>query len=176
MRENISNKVVVTEITIQKIYYDPQVEKIIKSSNPHAILKNKSASLSHDVLNDLFITFPIIGYLKNDDFFLCSGMYTFNAAVQILRDNSAVIPVFILKTKPKPKKIRSMFQLYLSNSLVNQLLINDSKYIGQLLDSWFEKEEDKKSIQNSKEWLNLYPDLNTKDKLAKHLSISKRHL
>jgi len=103
-------------------------------------------------------------------------MYTFNAAVQILRDNSAVISVFVLKTKPKPKKIRSMFQLYLSNSLVNQLLINDSKYIGQLLDSWFEKEEDKKSIQNSKEWLNLYPDLNTKDKLAKHLSISKRHL
>jgi len=37
MRENISNNVVVTEITIQKIFYDTQVEKIIESSNPHAI-------------------------------------------------------------------------------------------------------------------------------------------
>lgn len=54
--------------------------------------------------------------------------------------------------------------------------ISDTKKISYFLRSWFKKDEGKRSIYQSEEWLTYFPALNTAEKVADFLSISKADL
>jgi hypothetical protein len=166
----------ISEVNFTEIYYDPQVEKIIKSANPLAMCRNQKSDFNIDNIDGLLIAFPIVGYIKNERFSLCSGLFSFNTIAQTCKGNDRKISVIVFKKKPKPKEIRRLFLTYLVSQIVNQFYTSDSSQIGFFLNSWFIKDESKKSIQASKEWLSLFPYLNTTELLAKHMGISNRNL
>lgn len=166
----------ISEVSFKDIYYDPQVKRIIKYANPLAICRNRKSDFRVDNIESLLMMYPIIGYFKGEHFILCSGLFSFNTVIQICKGNDRKISVIALRKKPRPKEIRHLFLTYLANQIVNQLFISDSSQIGFFLNAWFIKDENKKSIQGSKEWLCLFPSLSTKELLVRHLGIRNENL
>ncbi|MBL4610678.1 MAG: hypothetical protein JKY58_08350 [Pseudomonas sp.] len=174
-RMNLNNTSI-CEVDLHKIDFDPQVKQIINSANPMAICRNSKSDFNPLNIEFLLIAFPIVGYFKGDQFLLCSGLFSFNTIAQILNGNEIKIQVTTFNEKPKPKSVRTLFLIYLVCQMVNHIFISDSSHIGTFLNSWFSKDDNAKSIQASKEWQTLFPNLTTKEVLARHLGIRKGNL
>jgi len=175
MNINLKNTSI-SEINLSAVEFDQEVKRIISAANPMAICRNEKSDFNLENIALLLIAFPIIGYFKDEKFLLCSGLFSFNTIVQMTKDSANKIHVISFNEKPKPKEIRKLFLTYLVSQLVNQFFIADSQHLGTLLNAWFIKDENAKSIQASAEWQSLFPNLTTKEVLSKHIGIRKRNL
>jgi hypothetical protein len=175
MSVNLKNTSI-REVNINSFEFDTEIKKIISAANPMAICRNEKSDFNLDNVELLLTAFPIIGYFKKGKFLLCSGLFSFTTIVQMNKDSAKKINVIAFNEKPKPKEIRQLFLTYLASQMINQFYISDSSHIGTLLNAWFIKDENAKSIQASQEWQSLFPNLNTKEVLTKHIGIRKRNL
>jgi hypothetical protein len=134
------------------------------------------ASISIDGLRHLLCVSPIVGYFQNDKFYLYAGITTFNIALQVLEGRNEKVSVLARSKKPSRATRKQFIQLDLTHPIVNRVHINCLNKIGVNFDMWFTKDADAKSVQGSQEWQSLYPALNTKEKFAAHICVSKRNL
>lgn len=163
-------------IDIGTIKFAPEILMVNKLANPYALLKNKESDFNFDNVEFLLLTLPIVGYIEGDTFYLISGVFTFNTIVQVNQGKNLNIQVTCLREKPISKNVKKTYLTYLTQLLINQFFITDPNFIGRLLSCWFKKDKGAKSIFGSKSWLDYFPNLCTKNKVAKHLSISQKNL
>jgi hypothetical protein len=166
----------IENIDLRDISFAPEILKVNNLANPFSVLRNKESDFKLDNINTLLLIFPLVGYFENETFFLISGIFTFNTIVQTTRGKSLKIQVTCLASKPSSKDVKKLYLMYLAQQITNQLFITDACLVGKLLSAWFKKDKGAKSYLGSKEWLDIFPNINTKEKLASHLSISKKYL
>ncbi|PWI34740.1 hypothetical protein DI392_00185 [Vibrio albus] len=178
----LKSQMSLTEVSLDSIFFDDELEALINNANPFSSVKAVSEK---NLLNAYPFTYlcyqsTMIGYRYRKRIMLVSGcftaktLFTAQAMQQLPQDFQA--PMFVLNKKPPQMIRRQMAQFDLSNNLINKCFVSDSRKIGQYLRAWFSQQAGKKSIYQSEEWQALYPELNTSQKLAEFLSISKKEL
>lgn len=168
------------KVTVDQLVADEILTSFYAKANPISLLRNQPNHQHHTTyLFDLLtLQSPIICYSFRRHYRYLSGSFT----VEKLRDaiaknelpSAKEIPVFVLNKKPNSDLRKQIIQFDLTNNLIDKCFISDTKKISFLLRNWFKKDEGKRSIFQSQEWLNLYPNLNTVEKTAAYLSISKK--
>lgn len=168
------------KVTVEQLVADEILASFYAKANPISLLRNQPNHQHHPeyLFNLLTLQSPVICYSFRRHFRYVAGSFT----VEKLRDAIAKneipaekeIPVFVLNKKPNSDIRKQIIQFDLTNNLIDKCFISDTKKISFLLRNWFQKDAGKRSIFQSKEWLNLYPHLNTVEKTAAYLSISKK--
>lgn len=169
-------------LSINNLRLDEKLENIIKQSNPLAAIRtaNESYEEGTKFFNLLALHSPIICYPFKKHHKVISGVFTLStirkAAAQrhILQDYT--IPVFKLTKRPSPSLLRSIALFSLTTDLLSKCFISDASKISSYLRDWFVQDEGKRSIFQSQEWVSLYPKLNSTEKVAQYLCISKTEL
>ncbi|QDF75254.1 MULTISPECIES: hypothetical protein [Shewanella] len=178
----LKNQISFTEVSLDRIFFDDELEALINNANPFSSVKAVSEK---NLLNTYPFTYlcyqsAMIGYQFRKRVKIVSGCFTaktlFTAQAMQQLPEDFQVPIFILNKKPTQMIRRQMAQFDLTNNLINKCFVNDSRKIGQYLRAWFSKQAGKKSIYQSEEWQALYPELDTSKKLAEFLSISKKEL
>ena len=130
--------------------------------------------------NLLALQSPLICYRFRKNYRALTGTFTLaslhHAQSKLLLKEDTKIPVFILEKKPDESVKKAIALFSLTNDLLSKCFISDAKKIGFYLRAWFSKDEGKKSLFQSAEWSALFPHIDTAEKLASHLSISKTEL
>jgi hypothetical protein len=167
-------------VNVEQLVADEILTSFYAKANPISLLRNQPNHQHHPtyLFNLLALQSPIICYSFRRHYRYLAGSFT----VEKLRDAIAKnelpadkeIPVFVLNKKPNSDLRKQIIQFDLTNNLIDKCFISDTKKISFLLRNWFQKDEGKRSIFQSQEWLNLYPNLNTVEKTAAYLSISKK--
>jgi hypothetical protein len=170
------------QVPVGELRSDEAIEELFSQANPLSGLRtsNESIDRSAYLFNLLSLQSPIICYRYRRHYKALTGSFTLTKlrcaiAQHQLPDNHSIY-VFVLKKKPNPRIKRAIVLFDLTNDLLNKCFISDTKKISFYLRSWFKKDEGKRSIYNSEEWLTFYPGLNSSEKVANFLSISKADL
>lgn len=170
------------KVLISEIVFDDVIHSLFASANPVAGIRATSKNYDEGakLYNLLALQSPIICYRFRKNYRALTGNFTLatlqraQATLQINAD--AQIPVFILEKKPDDSVKKAIALFSLTNDLLSKCFISDAKKIGFYLRAWFSKDEGKKSLFQSAEWSALFPHIDTAEKLASHLSISKTEL
>ncbi|EKO3780928.1 hypothetical protein P0F39_002479 [Vibrio metschnikovii] len=180
--KTLFDNVEVIRVKIEDLSSDDIIEDLFSKANPHSGLKssNETIEKSAYLFSLLSLQSPIICYRYRKRFKTLTGSFTLAklrcaiAQHQLPQDFS--ILVFVLKKKPKPVVRRAIILFELTNDLLSKCFVNDTKKISFYLRLWFKKDEGKRSIYQSEEWLTFFPGLNSAEKVASFLSISKADL
>lgn len=170
------------KVSIADIAFDDVIASIFSTANPIAGMRTASQSLENgtQLYNLLALQSPIICYRFRKGYRALTGAFTLTtllhaqATLQLKSDTQ--IPVFILQKKPTESVKRAIALFSLTNDLLSKCFISDAKKIGIYIRAWFTKDKGKKSLFQSAEWSALFPNIDTAEKLASHLSISKTEL
>ncbi|OLQ90127.1 hypothetical protein BIY22_03740 [Vibrio panuliri] len=171
-----------SRVCVEDIFYDDVLTEIMERANPVSGLRSSSSQDGDcaNLFNLAALQSPLICYRYRNHFRILAGVFTLNfirkGLAQRRLHSGYEIPVFLLDKKPNVQIRKHIIQYDLTNALLSKCFVSDTKKISFFLKSWFEKEEGKRSIFQSKEWLLLYPNLNTAEKLARFLSVSKKDL
>jgi len=180
--KTLFENVELVRVKIADLQSDEIIEQLFESANPIGGLRtsNEAIEKSAYLFNLLSLQSPMICYPYRKHFKTLTGSFTLTklrcaiAHHQLPEDHSVL--VFVLKKKPSPALRRSMILFDLTNDLLAKCFISDTKKIRFYLRSWFKKDEGKRSIYQSDEWLTYFPALNSAEKVANFLSISKADL
>ncbi|MDQ2107699.1 MULTISPECIES: hypothetical protein [Vibrio] len=169
-------------VPIKELSTDDTIRDLFAQANPLSGLRtsNEANDKSAYLFNLLSLQSPIICYRYRKNFKALTGVFTLTRlrcaiAQHHLPDDFSIL-VFVLKKKPSSNIKRSIVLFDLTNDLLSKCFISDTKKISFYLHAWFTKDEGKRSIYQSDEWQIFYPELNSADKVAKFLSISKADL
>lgn len=178
----LKSQMSLTQVSLDSIFFDDELEVLIGNANPFSSVKAVSEKKLLNAYPFTYLCYQstMIGYRFRKRIKLVSGCFTaktlFTAqAVHQLPDDF-MAPMFVLNKKPPQVVRRQMAQFDLTNNLINKCFVSDSRKIGQYLRAWFSQQPGKKSIYQSEEWQALYPEINTSQKLADFMSISKKEL
>jgi hypothetical protein len=170
------------KVLISEIVFDDVIHSLFASANPVAGIRATSGN--HDkgakLYNLIALQSPIICYRFRKNYRALTGTFSLakilhaQATLQLKAD--AQIPVFILEKKPDESVKKAIALFSLTNDLLSKCFISDAKKIGFYLRAWFSKDEGRKSLFQSAEWSELFPHIDTAEKLASQLSISKTEL
>ncbi|QSX31990.1 hypothetical protein JYB87_09290 [Shewanella avicenniae] len=180
--DSLFEQIDVLQVKISALITDDAIDEIFKDANPVSGLRTSKQSVSDSayLFNLLSIQSPIICYRDRKRFKALTGCFTLiklrAAIAQHLLPSDHAVMVFVLRKKPSVALRRSIVLFDLTNDLLAKCFISDTKKISFFLRAWFRKDEGKKSIYQSKEWLTYFPSLNTSAKVAEYLSISKADL
>lgn len=184
--ERFNNKLLdnytLLSVCVEDVFYDDLLKEILEIANPVSGLRS-SNSREGDCAN-LFslaaLQSPIICYRYRNHYRAVAGVFTLDlirkGIIQKQLHEGYEVPVFVLSKKPSALVRKYIIQFDLTNSLLTKCFVSDTRKISYFLHSWFAKDDGKRSIYQSQEWLSIYPNLNTADKVAKFLSISKKDL
>ncbi|PQJ47565.1 hypothetical protein BTN99_06455 [Vibrio campbellii] len=167
-------------VNIEQLVADEILTHFYAKANPIALLRNQPNHKHHPayLFNLLALQSPIICYSFRRHYRYLAGSFTIEKLRDAIAKNELPsdkeIPVFVLNKKPNSELRKQIIQFDLTNNLIDKCFISDTKKISFLLRNWFQKDEGKRSIFQSQEWLSLYPNLNTVEKTAAYLSISKK--
>lgn len=170
------------KILISEIDFDDVIHSLFASANPVAGIRTTSDNNDKEatLYNLLALQSPIICYRFRKNYRALTGTFTLaslqHAQAKLRLKEDAKIPVFILEKKPSESVKKAIALFSLTNDLLSKCFISDAKKIGFYLRAWFSKDEGKKSLFQSAEWSALFPHIDTAEKLASHLSISKTEL
>ena len=175
--ETLLDNVGLVRVGISDLKSDEIIEQLFEIANPIGGLRtsNDTIESSAYLFNLLSLQSPIICYRYRNHFRSLTGSFTLTklrcavAQYQLPEDHS--IHVFVLKKKPSPALRRSIALFDLTNDLLAKCFISDTKKISFYLRSWFKKDEGKRSIYQSDEWLTYFPALNSAEKVANFLSV-----
>ncbi|MDE1317838.1 hypothetical protein L9X50_07445 [Vibrio aestuarianus] len=171
-----------TKVKVNELKPDDTVEELFSQANPFSGLRtsNEAIDKSAYLFNLLSLQSPIICYRYRKQYKTLTGSFTLTklrcaiAQLQLPSDHS--ILVFVLKKKPSSDIKRAIVLFDLTNDLLSKCFISDTKKISFYLRTWFKKDDGKRSIYQSKEWQTFFPKLNSAEKVANFLSISKADL
>jgi hypothetical protein len=170
------------KISLSDIVFDDVIASLFSSANPIAGMRTTSHSLENGtrLYNLLALQSPIICYRFRKGYRALTGAFTLttlhHGQASLLLEADAQIPVFVLQKKPTESLKKAIALFSLTNDLLSKCFISDAKKIGFYIRAWFQKDEGKKSLFQSAEWSALFPNIDTAEKLASHLSISKTEL
>ncbi|CAM3146415.1 hypothetical protein VIDI103191_17960 [Vibrio diazotrophicus] len=169
-------------VSVKELISDDTIQDLFAQANPLSGLRtsNEANDKSAFLFNLLSLQSPIICYRYRKQFKALTGSFTLTRlrsaiAQHYLPDDFSIL-VFALKKKPSSSIKRAIVLFDLTNDLLSKCFISDTKKISFYLRSWFKKDEGKRSIYQSDEWLTLFPELNSAEKVANFLSISKADL
>lgn len=169
-------------VSVKELSSDDTIQDLFAQANPLSGLRtsNEANDKSAYLFNLLSLQSPIICYRYRKQFKALTGSFTLTRlrcaiAQHYLPDDFSIL-VFALKEKPSSSIKRAIVLFDLTNDLLSKCFISDTKKISFYLRSWFKKDEGKRSIYQSDEWLSLFPELNSAEKVANFLSISKADL
>lgn len=180
--ETLFDNVELLRVNITELKSYDIIEELFEIANPIAGLRTSHESIDKSayIFNLLSLQSPMICYRYRKQFKTLTGSFTLTklrcaiAQHQLPEDHSVL--VFVLKKKPSPSLKRSIILFDLTNDLLAKCFISDTRKISYFLRSWFKKDQGKRSIYQSEEWLTYFPALNTAEKVADFLSISKADL
>lgn len=169
-------------VSVKELSSDDTIQDLFAQANPLSGLRtsNEANDKSAFLFNLLSLQSPIICYRYRKQFKALTGSFTLTRlrsaiAQHYLPDDFSIL-VFALKKKPSSNIKRAIVLFDLTNDLLSKCFISDTKKISFYLRSWFKKDEGKRSIYQSDEWLTFFPELNSAEKVANFLSISKADL
>ncbi|WP_305816402.1 hypothetical protein [Photobacterium leiognathi] len=171
-----------TSVCVEEIFYDDILKELFEEANPISGLRgcNVENGDTSNLFNLAALQSPIICYRYRNHFRVVAGVFTLNmirkGIAQRHVHSDYKVPVFILSKKPIGLVRKHIIQFDLTNMLLTKCFISDTKKISFFLHAWFEKDQGKRSIYQSKEWLSLFPSLDTTEKVSNFLSISKKSL
>ncbi|PSV13474.1 hypothetical protein [Photobacterium leiognathi] len=171
-----------TSVCVEEIFYDDILKELFEEANPISGLRgcNIENGDTANLFNLAALQSPIICYRYRNHFRVVAGVFTLNmirkGIAQRHVHSDYKVPVFILSKKPIGLVRKHIIQFDLTNMLLTKCFISDTKKISFFLHAWFEKDQGKRSIYQSKEWLSLFPNLDTTEKVSNFLSISKKSL
>lgn len=169
-------------VSVKELSSDDTIQDLFAQANPLSGLRtsNEANDKSAYLFNLLSLQSPIICYRYRKQFKALTGSFTLTrlrcAIAQHHLPDDFSIMVFVLKKKPSPSIRRAIILFELTNDLLSKCFVSDTKKISFYLRSWFRKDEGKRSIYQSDEWLTFFPELNSAEKVANFLSISKADL
>jgi len=179
---NLYDKSELVEVKLNRLSPDSIMSAMTKNANPFSAVRTAKETYEQTspFLNLLSLHSPIICYQARGYYYVVSGFFTFLAfqryAAQYQTASERIIRVFLLGKTP-PKSLRRSIILHsLSTDLLSKCFIADTKKISFYLRTWFNHDPGKRSIFQSQEWLSLFPNLNSIEKVAEYLSVSKTEL
>ncbi|UJF17096.1 hypothetical protein L0B53_04040 [Vibrio sp. SS-MA-C1-2] len=167
---------------IDDIKVDPDLQNLIQKADPvsgtrlsYGILDVKPALLNIRAYQNM-----MLAYQYRSRYYLLSGFFTYKellycSAKEYINKDS-LFPIAVFNQKPPLHLKRQIFLSELTHHLLNLGFTSHSNEIGHYLQSWFNVDEGKRSLFQSKEWQSLYPHITTKAELARRLNISERGL
>lgn len=169
-------------IPISYLIFDDIAIELFKNANPISGFRN-----ANDKIEDreffyhlLLLHSPILCYRYRINYKTILGLQTAQklkrAVDQNVLEPTTNIPVRVLKKKPSEHIRKALIQFELTNDLLMKCFVSDTNKISFFLKNWFKKDQGKKSIFQSEEWLSLFPHFDTAKKLAQYLSISEKDL
>lgn len=168
------------KVKVNSIKPDETIKELFDKANPLSGLRTSSETIDKSayLFNLLSLQSPIICYRYRKQFKSLTGTFTLTKLQCITAQHHSEhsIHVFVLKKKPSESIKRTIVLFDLTNDLLQKCFISDTKKISFYLKEWFKKDEGKRSIYQSEEWLTLFPKLNSAEKVANFLSISKSDL
>ena len=180
--ETLFDNVELVRVNITDLRSDEIIEQLFEIANPVGGLRTSNETIENSayLFNLLSLQSPMICYRYRKHFKTLTGTFTLTKlrcaiAQHHLSEDHSVL-VFVLKKKPSPALRRSIALFDLTNDLLAKCFISDTKKISFFLRSWFKKDDGKRSIYQSEEWLTYFPSLNSAEKVASFLSISKADL
>ena len=180
--ETLFDNVELVRVNITDLRSDEIIEQLFEIANPVGGLRTSNETIENSayLFNLLSLQSPMICYRYRKHFKTLTGTFTLAKlrcaiAQHHLSEDHSVL-VFVLRKKPSPVIRRSIILFDLTNDLLAKCFISDTKKISFYLRSWFKKDAGKRSIYQSEEWLTYFPALNTAEKVADFLSISKADL
>lgn len=184
--ENFNKKILdittFEKIPISNIVCDDVIKTLFESANPIAGIRTTSEyhEQGAQLYNLLALQSPIICYRFRKSFKALTGTFTLakllNAQATFLLEEDSVVPCIIIDRKPSESVRRSIALFALTNDLISKSFINETRKIIFYLRAWFPVDDGRNSLFKSNEWLTLFPHIDTAEKLANHLSISKADL
>lgn len=171
-----------TKVKVNELKPDDTVEELFSQANPFSGLRtsNETIDKSAYLFNLLSLQSPVICYRYRKQYKTLTGSFTLTklrcAIAQLQLPSDHTILVFVLKMKPSSDVKRAIVLFDLTNDLLSKCFISDTKKISFYLRTWFKKDDGKQSIYQSKEWQTFFPKLNSAEKVAIFLSISKADL
>lgn len=170
------------KVRVNELKPDDTIEELFSQANPFSGLRtsNETIDKSAYLFNLLSLQSPIICYRYRKQYKTLTGSFTLTklrcaiAQLQLASDHSVL--VFVLKNKPSSEIKRAIVLFDLTTDLLSKCFISDTKKISFYLRAWFKKDEGKRSIYQSEEWLTCFPKLNSSEKVASFLSVSKTDL
>ena len=179
---NLYDKSEWVEVKLHRLSPDSIMEALTKSANPFGALRTAKETYDQTspFLNLLSVHSPIICYQARGYYYVLSGFFTFLAfqryAAQHKTASERTIRVFKLSKAPTRSLRRSIILHSLCTDLLTKCFIADTRKISFYLRTWFNHDPGKRSIFQSEEWLSLFPSLNSVDRVAEYLSVSKSEL
>ncbi|NLS14189.1 hypothetical protein HGP28_14960 [Vibrio sp. SM6] len=167
-------------IAIDLLVQDDILESMFAAAHPSSLLRNQAqpGQNSNFRFNLLALQSPVICYSFRRHYRYLSGAFTVEKWSKAIADrqleSDTTMPVFILPKKPSETIRRQLIQFDLTNNLLDKCFVSDTKKLSFVLRNWFKKDKDARSIFQSQEWRSLYPQLNTAEKVANYLSITKK--
>ncbi|MCP4931312.1 MAG: hypothetical protein GY912_04980 [Candidatus Marinimicrobia bacterium] len=152
------------------------------TSNPISGLRSSNESIDDSIqlFNLLAIQSPIICYQGKQRFYAIGGFFTLqklkHAIAQEVISPDEITKIFVLSNKPSKEIIKSIIQFGLVNDLFLKCFISDTKRVSHLLRSYFKKDDGRRSLFGSSEWLQILPGIKTSKLFAQFLSISEKEL
>jgi hypothetical protein len=180
--KTLLDNVELIRVKIEDLSSDDIIGDLFSHANPHSGIRssNETIGKSAYLFSMLTLQSPIICYRYRKRYKTLTGSFTLSklrcaiAQHQLPQDFS--ILVFVLKRKPSAAIRRAIILFELTNDLLSKCFVSDSKKISFYLRAWFKKDDGKRSIYQSDEWLTFFPGLNSAEKVANFLSISKADL
>ena len=169
-------------VLVSDIHLDDIAQTMFTKANPISCLRSSNDHVEDSVyfFNLLALRSPILCYRYRHYYVAIGGFMTLikikRAIDQAVLSKEKMIPVKLINKKPAENIRRAFIQFDVVNDLLIKCFVSDTKKISRCLRSWFHKQEEKRSIYQSEEWLTLFPQLNTAKKLARYLSISEKDL
>lgn len=180
----LTEHVTLVSVELQELQLAKVANALIQSANLVSLYKTRSnpSELSESLVSVLALQTPMICFPANTSttdepkYEVFGGVMTYQRLMINHPSKLQKIPVLVLPEVPPEKFIRLFCLQDFTRMFLHDAHNTELKTVQGYLDGWFKKTNGALSIFQSEEWLTLYPQLNSKAKVAKWLNVSNKAL
>lgn len=180
----LTTHVTLVTVELHNLQLSAVADGLIQSANLVSFYKTRSnpSELSEALVSVLALQSPLLCFpakkstVDEPRYEVFGGVITYQRLLTNQQPKSQKIPVLVLPDAPSEKFIRLYCLQDFTRMFLHDAHNTELKTVQAYLEGWFKKTKGALSIFQSEEWLTLYPQLNSKSKVAKWLNITNKAL
>lgn len=169
-------------VALQNLQLAAVANTLIQAANLVSLYKTRSnpSELSESATSVLTLQSPLLCYpakSSNSDqpkFEVFGGIMTYQRLLTSSLPQTQKIPVLLIPDIPAEKFLRLYCLHDFTRIFLHDAHNTELKTVQGYLEAWFKKPQGALSIFQSDDWLTLYPQLNSKAKVAKWLNATNK--
>ena len=178
----LTTDVTLVSVALQNLQLAAVANTLLQAANLVSLYKTRSnpSELSESATSVLTLQSPLLCYpaksstLDQQRFDVFGGVMTYQRLLTSSLPQAQKIPVLLIPDIPAEKFLRLYCLHDFTRMFLHDAHNTELKTVQGYLEAWFKKPQAALSIFQSDDWLTLYPQLNSKAKVAKWLNATNK--